>query len=125
MSTQLHDFKNQAILGAAPYPVAATTTDSGSAVDLGEGDGRCFAIQQIGAISGSGAILTGKIQESADNSTFTDISGATFTAVTTASNLQVISFERTRRYVRHHRTVAGSTPSLVLGVLIGQQRKSV
>lgn len=125
MSTQLHDLKNQAILGASVAPVAATSTDSGSAVDLVNGDGRCFAIQSIGAVSGSSPSLTGKIQESDDGVTFTDISGATFAAVTLSNNLQVITFDRTKRYVRHYRTISGSSPSFVIGAVIGQQKKTV
>ena len=125
MSTQLHDFKNQAIIGSSPSPVAVTGSDGGASIDLGEGDGRCFAIQQIGSVAGSGATVTGKIQESSDNSTFTDVSGATFTAVNSTGNLQVITFERTKRYVRHFRTVAGSSPSILLSAVIGQQKKHV
>ena len=125
MSTKLHDIKNQAQLGASPYPAEVTATAGGATVDLLDGDDRCFAIQMIGVVGGTDPSLTGKIQESSDNSTWTDISGATFTAVTASSSLQVITFDRTKRYVRHHRTVSGTTPTFVLGAVIGEQKKTV
>lgn len=71
---------------------------TGSAADLGEGDGPCFAVQVIGAVSGD-AELTGRIEESHDNSTWVSISGAEFTPAA-ESGLQIIRFHRSRRYVR-------------------------
>src|SRR5436309_4335909 len=101
MSTKLHDVANQAILGAGLAPQTITATATGSAIDLLAGDGPCFAIQQIGAVSGTTPTLAGKIQESADGSTnWGDVSGATFTTVTASTNTQAITFERTKRYVR-------------------------
>ena len=125
MSTLLHDFANQAKLAAGPYPAAVNDTAGGPAVDLIDADGRCFCIQFIGAVSGTTPSLAGKMQESSDGSTWTDVAGAVFASVAASDHLQVVSFERTKRYVRHHRTVAGTTPSFVLGVLIGEQKKSV
>jgi hypothetical protein len=125
MSTALNDIKNQAQLGASVYPSTVNDTNNGSAVDLIDGDGRCFATQIIGTVSGTTPSLTGKIQESADNSTWTDVTNATFTAVTASSNLQTIVFDRTKRYLRHARTVSGTSPTFALAVLIGEQKKTV
>lgn len=125
MSTALNDVKNQALLGASVYPASVNDTTNGSSVDMINADGRCFAIQVIGAVTGTSPSLTGKIQESDDNSTWSDVSGATFAAVTASSNLQTIVFDRTKRYLRHHRTVSGTTPAFLLGVLIGEQKKTI
>jgi hypothetical protein len=125
VSTALNDVKNQALLGASVYPASVNDTNNGSSVDMINADGRCFAIQVIGAVTGTSPSLTGKIQESDDNSTWSDVSGATFTAVTASSNVQTIVFDRTKRYLRHYRTVSGTTPAFLLGVLIGEQKKSV
>lgn len=125
MSTALNDLKNQALLGASVYPSSVNDTTNGSTIDMINADGRCFAMQVIGAVSGTTPSLTGKIQESDDNSTWSDVSGATFTAVTASSNIQTIVFDRTKRYLRHHRTVSGTTPAFLLGVLIGEQKKTV
>jgi hypothetical protein len=125
MSTALNDVKNQALLGASVFPATVNDTNNGSSIDMIEADGRCFAVQVIGTVGGSSPSLTGKIQESSDNSSWTDVATASFTAVTASSNVQTIVFDRTKRYLRHHRTVAGTTPQFALSVLIGEQRKSV
>jgi hypothetical protein len=125
MSTALNDLKNQALLGASVYPVTVNDTNNGLAIDMIDADGRCFATQMIGTVGGTSPSLTGKIQESSDNATWTDVPGAAFTAVTAANNLQTIEFDRTKRYLRHFRTTTGTSPAFALGVLIGEQKKTV
>jgi hypothetical protein len=126
MSTKLQDLPHQAALGGAITPRTVTTTVTGSAVDLITGDGRCFAIQQVGTVTGTSPTLAGKFQESADGSTnWNDISGATFTTVSTTDNVQAISFDRTLRYVRYIGTVTGTSPSFPLAVVVGEQKKQV
>jgi hypothetical protein len=125
MSTKLQDFAHQAVLGGLT-PRTATTTVNGAAIDLVTGDGRVFAVQQVGAVSGSSPALAGKFQESADGSTnWADISGATFTSVSATDNVQAITFDRTQRYVRYVGTISGSSPSFILAVLVGEQKKQV
>jgi hypothetical protein len=125
MSTKLHDLARQAVLGGVT-PRTATATVTGSAVDLISGDGRCFAVQQVGAVTGTSPTLAGKIQESADGSTnWTDIAGATFTTVTATDNVQAITFDRTQRFVRYVGTIGGTSPSFPVGVLIGEQKKQI
>src|SRR5687767_5205741 len=102
MSTALNDVKNQALIGASVYPATVTDTNNGSSIDMQDADGRCFAVQAVGSVSGTGPSLAGKIQESSDNSSWTDVAGAAFTAVTASNNLQTIVFDRTKRYLRHH-----------------------
>jgi hypothetical protein len=123
MSTKLHDVQHEALLGASPYPASVNDTNNGDTVDLIEADGRCFCVQLIGTVGGTSPSLTGKVQESDDGTTWSDVSGAAFTAVTASNSLQVLSFTRTKRYVRHFRTVAGTSPTFVLGVVIGEQKK--
>jgi hypothetical protein len=94
-------------------------------VDLIDADGSCVAVQTVGTVAGTTPSITGKIQESSDNSTWTDVAGAAFAAVTAANNVQAITFERTRRYLRYFRTVSGTGPTFALSVLIGEQKKSV
>lgn len=125
MSTKLQDLPHQAVLGGLT-PRTATTTVIGTAVDLVSADGRCFAVQQVGTVSGTSPTLAGKVQESADGSTnWNDISGATFTTVSTTDNVQAISFDRTLRYVRYIGTVTGTSPSFPLAVVVGEQKKQV
>jgi hypothetical protein len=125
MSTKLHDFPNNAVLSHGFSPRTLTASANGSTIDMIEGDGRCFAIQAIGTVGGTSPSLAGKIQESANGSSWTDISGATFTAVSATDNLQAISFDRTQRFVRYVATVGGTSPSFTIAVLFGEQKKQV
>src|SRR5947208_113875 len=125
MSTKLHDFASNAILGVGAPPQTATTTVNATGGDMLAGDGRCFALQQVGAVGGTSPTLDGKIQESSDNSAWSDISGATFTQVTASTNNQAITFDRTKRYVRYVGTIAGTSPSFALAVVISEQKKQV
>src|SRR5262245_18919003 len=125
MSTKLHDFANQAILGIGAPPQTATATVNASGGDLLAGDGRCFDVQQVGTVSGTSPTLDGKVQESSDNATWSDIPGATFSQVTASNNYQAITFDRTKRYVRYVGTIGGTSPSFALAVLISEQKKQI
>jgi hypothetical protein len=125
MSTALNDVKNQALFGTSVYPASVNDTNNGLGIDMIDADGRCFATQVIGTVTGTTPSLTGKIQESSDNATWTDVPGATFTAVTAANNVQTIVFDRTKRFLRHFRTVTGTSPLFSLAALIGEQKKTV
>lgn len=125
MSTKIQDIANEIILGVGLAPQTITTTTNGPNGDLINADGACFAIQQVGTVSGTSPTLAGKIQESSDGSTWSDISGATFTTVTASGNYQCINFERTKRYVRYVGTVGGTSPSFAVAVVISEQKKQI
>ena len=125
MSTKIHDFANQAILGIGAPPQTATSTVTGTGGDLLAGDSRCFALQLVGTVAGTSPTLDGKIQESSDNAAWTDIAGATFTQVTASTNNQAITFDRSKRYVRYVGTIGGTSPSFAMAVVISEQKKQV
>src|SRR5262245_27076481 len=126
MSTLLHDVAGQAKLVQGATPQTATSTLTGPAQDLIDADGHCFAIQTVGAVSGTSPTLAGKIQESADGSTgWADVAGATFTTVTSGNGIQAITFERTKRYLRYVGTIGGTSPSFGVAAVIGQQKKQL
>ena len=52
MSTKLNDVADQALLGASLAPQTLTASANGSAIDMINADGPCFAVQQVGAVSG-------------------------------------------------------------------------
>jgi hypothetical protein len=125
MSTHINDFASAAVLAAGFEPETLTASVNGPAVDLLSGDGSCFAVQQVGTVS-EDATLTGHIEESATGTSgWTAISGAAFAAVDSGSDLQVIRFARTARYVRWVGTVTGPTPSADVAVLIGEPKKTI
>lgn len=71
---------------------ANATSGSGKWLDVRTYDGEILVVQQIGAVTGS---ITGKLQSASDaNGTgAADISGATFTAVSSANNTQFLAVD--------------------------------
>lgn len=105
-------------------PQALTATGNGTGVDT-QGYDDAMVVLETGAVSGTTPSMTVKIQESDDNSTFTDITGATFTAVTASNNSQVLRVTELnitrKRYLRAVATISGTTPSFTTAceILLG------
>src|SRR5271167_2537678 len=91
-------------------PQSLSASGPGNSIDTNGKSGAFFAIQQVGNVRGG--TVTGKLQSSPDNSTWTDIAGAAFTAVSTNNNLQVLALTTPARYVRYYCTITG------IGVLV-------
>ena len=71
--------------------------------------------------AGSSPTYNVKIQDSADNSTFADVTGATFTQVTSTASQQklTINANDVQRYIRAVATIGGtSSPSFVASVTL-------
>jgi len=98
------------------FTLLATTTITGTGdqtgVDLAgyEGD---VQIILTGTAAGSGADLTFRIEESADNSTFTAVTGGGFTAIGNAASKEVITLNSNdlKRYIRLSCTAETGTAS--------------
>jgi len=98
------------------FTLLATTTITGTGdqtgVDLAgyEGD---VQIILAGTAAGAGADLTFRIEESADNSTFTAATGGGFTAIGNAAAKQVITLNSNdlKRYIRLSCTAETGTAS--------------
>lgn len=91
-------------------PAARTASANGTGVDLVDYEGTMKAILDSGA-GGSGATMDVKLQDSADNSSFADITGATFTQVGNAASAGQkidVDVSTVRRYVRAVVTIAGT-----------------
>ena len=124
MSTALHDVASAAFVAAGLDPATQTSSPTGPTIDMISADGQCFAIQQVGDLSVDGT-LSGTIEESADGTNWTAISGAVFDDVTSDNIVQVIRFMRSQRYVRYAATLTGTSPSVVIAVVIGEQKKTL
>jgi hypothetical protein len=124
MSTALHDLASAAFVAAGLYPDTKTSSPTGSAIDMISADGPCFAVQQVGDISADTA-LAGRIEQSADGTTWEAIDDAEFADVTADNDVQVIRFVRSARYVRYAADLTGDTPSVKLAVLVGEQKKTL
>lgn len=106
---------------------ARTSTLTTSSVDVRSYKGGLIVEQLVGVVSGTTPTLAGKIQTSADGSTgWADITGATFTSVTATDSFQKIGFDvrETLGYIRYVGTIAGTTPSFTMGVvLLGKKER--
>lgn len=101
------------------FPSAArTATANGTGVDLQQYSGDVAVVLDSAAGTGTTPTLDVKLQDSADNSTFADITGATFTQVTGTASQQkiVVNKDAARRYVRAVATIGGGTPSFTFSV---------
>jgi hypothetical protein len=89
-----------------------TATGNQTGVDLLEYDGDIQVILS-GTAAGAGADLTFRIEESDDNSTFTAVTGGTFTAIGNAAYKEVKTLNRDelKRYVRLSCTAETGTAS--------------
>ena len=101
---------------SAANTAAATT----AGLDLQGYEGPVVVNVQSGAITGT---LDGKIQDSADNSTFADVTGLTHAQVTAANkNSQIIVDPKAvRRYIKYVGTV-GTGPVLISIVAVGNKK---
>lgn len=98
-----------------------TTTLTGTGVDLQPYEGRVeLILTSSAATAGSSPTLDVKVQDSADNSSFADVSGLTFTQVTDAASVQSLAINKPalRRYVRVIGTIGGtSSPAFTYAVV--------
>lgn len=101
-------------------PAARTSTANGTGVDL-QGAADVLVVLNNGTTSGTSPTLDVKIQDSADNSTFADVTGLTFTQVTAALTNPVtlqVDPRAVRRYIRAVATIGGTTPSFACSVSV-------
>lgn len=122
MSTALHDLASAAFVAAGLHPDTKTSSPTGPTIDMIAADGQCFAIQQTGDLS-DGGTLAGRVEQSPDGSSWSTL--ATFTDVTIDDQVQVIRFMRTARYLRYAATLSGSSPSVKIAAVIGEQKKTL
>lgn len=108
-----------AMTSAEVIPCAVRTASvNGTGVDIRDFEER-IAFTLMSAAMTTADTLDVKLQDSADNSTFADITGATFTQVTDAADAHetiTIAANAVRRYVRAVGTIAGTSPSVAFGV---------
>lgn len=109
-------------------PQAISTALNGVGIDRLSYLGAVFAIE-VGATTGTPTSFTvdAKLQESADNTTFTDIAGATMTQITAANshgeiNLNLAGIKRYIRAVITPAFVGGTAPTVLVGAscVLGQ-----
>lgn len=129
MSSKLNDI---AVLYMAPgntQPSSVVVTDvTHAGVNLATCDNNCFAIMNVGLVGGTETTFVGSLQEATTaTGTYTNISGASFSTVTSTTGthgIQVLNFQRTKQFVRFVGDITGTTATVSLAVIIGGQKKN-
>lgn len=101
-------------------PQAATATVTGTGIDCSGFEEAVYGLM-VGAVSGTTPTLDVKIQESATvGGTYTDITGAAFAQVTTATHQLHLGtrVNTAKPFQRVLATIAGTTPSFTMSVLM-------
>lgn len=104
----------------AAVSAANTAAATGVGVDLSSYEGPIVITQNHGVSTGT---LAGKIQDSADNSSFADVAGLTFTGETTTVGVQqlVVQSKQVRQYIKYVGTV-GTGPQVVAVTMTGVKK---
>ncbi len=100
-------------------PAARTASANGTGVDVTDYEGVATVLLTSAAGTGTTPTLDVKLQDSPDNSTWTDIPGATFTQVTNAAaseQVKAVDVQAANKFIRAVATIAGTTPSFTCAV---------
>ena len=125
-STWITDLSKGMVHGFALKIAAYTASQTGFAVDMIQGFGNCFGILVIGVLTdGTHAFKMTECDTS--GGTYTDIPGAVFgqgADLTDDDMIEIITFRRTKRFIKAASTLAGTTTGAVAGVLVLSMKKS-
>lgn len=115
MANIAEDLQNiGAVAAGNTFGTAVSGSGGLTAVDLvNDGANRISGLLTSTAVAGAGTASI-QIQESADNSTWTDVAGALFTTISAANAQQLLSWNQTKRYVRGNCTITGTSVTLQL-----------
>ena len=95
----------------SPQNITSATTTNGASVDTKELGDDLMVVLSLGTLTGSHTIDV-KLQDSADDSTFADISGATFPQITESADDTVaalkLNLEGLNRFIRVVSVTAGT-----------------
>jgi len=125
----IHNLGSKTYVASLLGADSRTTTATGTGFDLqgsNDAEGEAIVILDSEAGSGTSPTLNVKLQDSADNSSWADITGKTFTEVTNAAaGFEKISINTNdvRRYVRAVGTLGGTSPVFVYGVSLVYSKK--
>ena len=125
----LHNLGSKTYIGSLLGADSRSASANGTGFDLqgsNDAEGEAIVILDSEAGSGTSPTLDVKLQDSANNSDWSDISGKTFTQVTDGgAGFEKISINcnDVRRSVRAVATLGGTTPAFVFGVSLVYSKK--
>ncbi len=115
-----YDLNGDTVNAGLESPQAVTASAASSSMDLAGYEGAVKLTLYSAAGTGTSPTLNAKVQTSPDDSTWTDVSGATFSQITNAaSSLQSIGVDTraVQRYIRVYYTVGGTSPSFTVSTV--------
>lgn len=117
----MRDLKSNIGVVQSIAPAAITATASGAGIDLQGFNSACVVFHPGTITDGT---HTPKVQESDDDSTYTDVAAADLQgtlAALASDTIQRVGYKGTKRYIRAVSTVAGATTGGVYGaeVILG------
>lgn len=106
-------------------PSRHTASANGTGIDLKDYEGHALVILEMSAGGGTTPTLDVKLQDSPDNSAWTDITGKAFTQSTTAESRQVMAVDLNgaNRYIRAVKTITGTSPTYDGAVVLCARKK--
>ena len=125
----IHNLGSKTYIGSLLGADSRSASANGTGFDLqgsNDAEGEAIVILDSEAGSGTSPTLDVKLQDSADNSSWSDISGKTFTQVTDGgAGFEKISINTNdvRRYVRAVATLGGTSPVFVCAVSLVYSKK--
>jgi hypothetical protein len=125
----IHNLGSKTYVGSLLGADSRSASANGTGFDLqgsNDAEGEAIVILDSEAGSGTSPTLDVKLQDSADNSSWSDISGKTFTQVTDGgAGFEKISINTNdvRRYVRAVATLGGTSPVFVCAVSLVYSKK--
>ena len=125
----IHNLGSKTYVGSLLGADSRNASANGTGFDLqgsNDAEGEAIVILDSEAGSGTSPTLDVKLQDSADNSSWSDLSGKTFTQVTdgaAATEKISINTNDVRRYVRAVATLGGTSPVFVCAVSLVYSKK--
>lgn len=123
------DLKTETTVVTVLKSQSVVATNTGTGVDTATYTGNMLLIANIAAATaGTNPTMDVKVQDSADNSSFADVSGYTLTQVTTSDSLQTLSIDKrlVRRYIRTISTLGGtSSPAFPMGITLVAYKQTI
>ncbi len=115
----MRDLMGEIKVASLLTPLARTADGSGTAIDThgsAYGNPRELVCHlDVGAASGTSPTLDVKLEDSEDNSSFSDVAGGAF-GQKTDTGVEELGVTGFRRYVRAVAAVGGTSPSFTFGV---------
>ena len=103
-----------------------TATFNSTSLDTKDYEGDILVTEDVSTVSGTSPTLDGKIQDSADDSSFADVTGYTYAQRTATGAPATVRVDKrkVRRYIRYVGTIGGTSPSFALSVVAHGQLKT-